>query len=240
MKEPPSIVVAEVPTEPVEPPPAKPEPKPVPVVQAVTPAPPALALPPADPAPAVGPVAALAPDPDPPVEQKAKPDREFIRALQEELVRVGCGTGRPDGVWGVKSWNATESFAKFGKITVASLDPTEDLLSALKQQDGRVCPLVCGARFEARGDACVLKVCPAGQKLGSNGACFTPEAARPATKNASKPASKAVTGSRCRVESVVQCIDRRSRSFGQGRSPPTGSAFASDCNNPAKRLRVCR
>ena len=44
-------------------------------------------------------VAALSPEPIPP-QAATKVDKEFIRDVQEELARVGCGAGRPDGVWG--------------------------------------------------------------------------------------------------------------------------------------------
>ena len=61
---------------------------------------------------------------------KASPD--LVRSVQTELSRVGCSAGSTDGRWGKKGRNAVEAFARYAKISLASLDPSEDLLSILK------------------------------------------------------------------------------------------------------------
>ena len=100
-------------------------------------------------APAIGPVAALPPTSEP--IEPAKPDRELIRDIQTELARVGCSAGSADGAWGKKGRNAVQSFARYAKVTVASLDPSEDLLSTLKSYGGRACPLVCTRALRSLG-----------------------------------------------------------------------------------------
>lgn len=109
-----------------------------------------------------------------PTEEAGPPDRETIRSIQSELGRIGCDPGRPDGIWGRNSRAALASFAEHAGIDLAALEPTHDLLEKLKQRDARVCPLSCSVREEIRDGACVLKTCPAGQRLSSRGTCYTP------------------------------------------------------------------
>src|ERR1700738_1482575 len=69
---------------------------------------------------------------------------DLVRNIQMELERVGCAAGSADGVWGKKGRSAVEAFARNSKISLASLDPSEDLLSTLNGYGGRACALVCG------------------------------------------------------------------------------------------------
>jgi hypothetical protein len=48
----------------------------------------------------------------------------------------------------------------------------------LRAYGGRVCPLVCGARYEAKGDRCVQKTCPKGMYLNGAGSCYAQAAPR--------------------------------------------------------------
>ena len=128
--------------------------------------------------PAIGPVAALPPPSAPVAEATLNPD--LVRNVQKELVRVGCAAGSADGVWGKKGRSAVEAFARYSKISLASLDPSEDLLSTLQGYGGRACPLSCGARYEAKGDSCVLKTCPKGMSLNGGGSCAAPPPPPPA------------------------------------------------------------
>src|SRR5262249_56135101 len=120
----------------------------------------------------VGPVASLTP-PGEPVEA-AEPSPDLIRNIQKELTRVGCSAGAADGRWGKKGRSAVEAFVRYSKISLASLDPSPDLLSTLQGYGGRACPLTCSARYEAKGDSCVLKTCPSGQTLTSRGEFYAP------------------------------------------------------------------
>ena len=123
-------------------------------------------------APAIGQLASLTP-PSAPVEE-APPSPDLIRNIQQELIRLGCSAGAPDGGWGKKSKSAVEDFSRYSKIKLASLDPSANLLTTLQAYGGRVCPLVCGARYEPKGDSCILKTCPRGMSLNGTGGCFAP------------------------------------------------------------------
>ena len=64
---------------------------------------------------------------------------ELVRAIQERLNWHRCGAGRSDGQWGAKSRNAVVQFAKYAKLTLATL-PSDSLLDLLKSRKRRVCP----------------------------------------------------------------------------------------------------
>lgn len=87
--------------------------------------------------------------------------REVALGIQEELQRLSCNPGRPDGIWGRRSQGALDSFARSTKVRLVSADPSVDLLDQLKEYDGKGCP--------------VAKTCPAGQRLSKRGNCFTPK-----------------------------------------------------------------
>jgi hypothetical protein len=113
----------------------------------------------------------------PPAEAAVSVD--VIRNIQKELLRLGCSAGAPDGVWGMKGRSAVEAFTRYSKVSLASLDPSENLLTTLQAHVGRVCPLVCGGRYQAKGDKCVLKTCPKGMNLNGAGNCYAVRIARP-------------------------------------------------------------
>jgi hypothetical protein len=109
----------------------------------------------------------------------------LIQAIKMELTRVGCYAGKLDGDW--TSPAVKESIMKF--IKAASLprapdDPSAEFLGAIRGQPSRVCPLEC-ARSEIESNGrCVAKTCPNGQKLDSEGDCYTVKqrsASRPST-----------------------------------------------------------
>lgn len=92
-------------------------------------------------------VSALTPPSDPIQEQGlAEPgnDRALVRSLQSELNRLGCKAGTADGVWGRKSRQALESYARHSGRSVAALDLSADLLQQLKRNPSRVCPAANG------------------------------------------------------------------------------------------------
>jgi hypothetical protein len=109
----------------------------------------------------------------------------LIQAIKMELTRVGCYASKLDGDW--TSPAVKESIMKF--IKAASLprapdDPSAEFLGAIRNQPSRVCPLEC-ARSEIESNGrCVAKTCPNGQKLDSEGDCYTVKqrsASRPST-----------------------------------------------------------
>lgn len=160
------------------------------------------------------------PDPEP-----ALSGSELALAVQRELDRVGCDPGPLDGSWGARSQAALETFARYAKLReLASDAPTSAVLAALQKEKGRVCPLECGPRFEARGDRCVRKVCGRGQILTPAGDCVVrpkvvrPPVARQAPPAARKPATKREDANR------GICFDTRNRIV--------------SCDSPDVRMRI--
>ena len=148
-----------------------------------------------------------------------------------------------------KSPHARPQAAVVAPPSLASLDPSEDLLSTLKGYGDRVCPLLCTARYEAKGDSCVLKTCPSGQSLTGGGDCHAPPpkqkqavlpAAPPVSKKKSAPAS--ASGGGCVRETEQQCIGRLSANHGGaslfGRGGSSDFEIAARCSAPANR--ACR
>jgi Caspase domain len=188
---------------------------------------------------AIGPVAAL-PPPSAPVEEPARrPD--LVRNIQTELVRVGCAAGSADGVWGKKGRSAVEAFARYSKMSLATLDPSEDLLSTLKGYGGRACPLSCGAHYEAKGDSCVLKTCPNGMSLNGGGSCSAPPPAKQASPTVSggKKATASASGGGCVKETQLQCEGNMQSNRGGasafGHGGMDDSMISSYCSVPANR-----
>lgn len=97
--------------------------------------------------------------------------RPLVVALQTELARLGCSPGRPDGKWGGKTSRAMRNFNRYAKLSLATGKPDNDALAVLKSKTGRICPLNCGAQYNAVGNSCVKKTCPAGRVLNRKGAC---------------------------------------------------------------------
>lgn len=98
--------------------------------------------------------------------------KDLTRAVQEELNRLGCDAGTPDGAWGPRSARALSSLKKEADVRIASTQPTGQLLQQLRTFEGRLCPVVCTGRYERRNNECVLKTCPSGQLLSSTGKCY--------------------------------------------------------------------
>lgn len=124
----------------------------------------------------------IAPEPEPAIET-ATPvvvdpvpvdplqDQTFVRAVQTELNRVGCTAGEPDGEWGPRSVRAWEKYTRVAKVEGAAT-PNQSLLTSLESVEGRVCPLECGIRENAKNGRCVLKTCAKGLQLSSKGVCL--------------------------------------------------------------------
>ncbi|MCG6858608.1 MAG: caspase domain-containing protein [Salaquimonas sp.] len=87
--------------------------------------------------------------------------REIVQGIQQELVRLSCNPGRPDGIWGRRSQGALDRFKRGAKVELASADPDAELLDQLKNYKGNGCP--------------VVRSCPSGQRMNSRGQCFTPQ-----------------------------------------------------------------
>ena len=106
--------------------------------------------------------------------------REFARALQLELKRVGCFDGTVDGEFGNATRAALRNFAKFAAISLPDQDASAEAIQAVRGFDKRICPLVCPSGERAEGERCIRIVCGGGQVL-RNGACISIEPKRPAS-----------------------------------------------------------
>jgi hypothetical protein len=83
---------------------------------------------------------------------------ELARNIQLELMRVGCtgaGAVKASGDWDAASQGALRLFNRFAKLKLDVSSPSQTTIDALRGRDGRVCPLVCGDGFQAKGDTCV-------------------------------------------------------------------------------------
>ncbi len=123
-------------------------------------------------------VASIAPEPEPESAGRFASDRELVRAIQTALNHHRCNAGRVDGAWGRKGVAAASRFSRFANLSLGST-PSEEMFDKIDQTGGKVCPLACGARFNARGGKCVLKTCGKGKRLSRNGSCLTIAKKRP-------------------------------------------------------------
>jgi hypothetical protein len=117
----------------------------------------------------VGPLAALSPPGDrvPP----RPPEETIVRTLQNELHRVGCGSGPVSETWDPAAEQALRLFNKnVGTrfdVHVASVDA----LDAVRGKSSRICPLVCRHGFRPDGDHCEKIVCKNGYRLNDDDSC---------------------------------------------------------------------
>jgi uncharacterized caspase-like protein len=89
---------------------------------------------------------------------------ELARSIQLELLRLGCGgigAMKANGQWDVASQGALRLFNRHAKLKLDVSDPSQATIDALRERDGRVCPVVCGKGFQAKGDTCVALPAPA-------------------------------------------------------------------------------
>ncbi len=70
---------------------------------------------------------------------QTKFDPILISAIQSELKRVACYTGRSDGKWGPAVLAATSKFNVLTEPKLTGLEPTADLLAALQETTDNFC-----------------------------------------------------------------------------------------------------
>ena len=99
----------------------------------------------------------------------------LVKAIKNELHRVGCYAGAIDDKWtSAETKSSLDRFAKFAKLAAAPSNPDTDLLDTLRGKTDRVCPLDCGVREVVRNGQCVAKACPSGTALDDDGSCTKP------------------------------------------------------------------
>jgi Caspase domain len=82
---------------------------------------------------------------------------ERVRAAQQELARLGCFGGVIDGSMGEGTKAALDRYLAQQRRPGKPSEVTEALLSELKSQPTRVCPLACPIGQVAEGDECVAE-----------------------------------------------------------------------------------
>jgi hypothetical protein len=120
-------------------------------------------------------VAALTADqPEPPALPASAPkigEADIARLLQAHLKRVGCNSGKIDGVWDEGSQRSLELFNKNAKTKFDTKVASLEALDAVRNETDRVCPLICSKGERAAGDHCVQIGCADGYYLDSSGSC---------------------------------------------------------------------
>jgi len=116
--------------------------------------------------------------------------RTMVLVLQNELRRVGCDPGKVDGKWGGKGRAALIRFNNYAKLKLPTDTPTMEALETVKGTKQLVCPLVCGVRFNKKGDQCVKKTCRSGQWLNTRGQCVRVAVKRKKNSTTSKTTKK--------------------------------------------------
>lgn len=96
---------------------------------------------------------------------------DLAQAVQGELIRVGCLSGRADGDWGRRSEQALSEYSRRKGVSLASLEPSADVLDLLEEETQRICPVSCAVTEVAQGDRCVRKTCDRGEELNRRGEC---------------------------------------------------------------------
>lgn len=109
--------------------------------------------------------AALAPEHRP---QPESITPELVRMAQQELARLGCLAMPVSGDPAAAMRSAIRQYRTGRNQPAASTDVTEDLISELRLQSSRVCPLVCPPGKTASGDQCVVIAKPAPTKNQRN------------------------------------------------------------------------
>lgn len=80
-----------------------------------------------------------------------EPIGDPIAGIQTELIRLGCLSGRADGIWGPMSRAGLERYAAQRGVAIGTLALGSDLHRQLIEETDRVCPVIAAApRAEPR------------------------------------------------------------------------------------------
>jgi uncharacterized caspase-like protein/peptidoglycan hydrolase-like protein with peptidoglycan-binding domain len=113
-------------------------------------------------APATSQVASLTPPAEPKKSEPPAPvnTRDQVLAAQDELKRIGCFAGRADGSLGNATKEAVQRYLSQKGSASKEASITNDLLTSLKGESERVCPLSCARGEHPEGDRCVADAKP--------------------------------------------------------------------------------
>jgi Caspase domain len=152
----------------------------------------------------------------------ATPPTNLVSLLQTELRRVGCEPGAIDDTWGDESEAALAKFARHAKLNIRTDVATPAALEAVKGQQGRICPLVCGSGTVEENGLCVAKPAPPATKSGKSARApprvtpprRTAPTARPAPREREgrpKPGMCWAVDAGGNTNILVPCVDSRTR-----------------------------
>ncbi len=85
--------------------------------------------------------------------------RELVRAAQNELIRLGCFTGKPDGTL-ASTQTALGRYLAIEGLPTNNPTVTQDLVTELTKHTTRVCPLECKSGEILKGESCVAETKP--------------------------------------------------------------------------------
>jgi hypothetical protein len=94
-------------------------------------------------------------------------------SINVELRRVGCYPGDLNANWtseGVR--RAVADVIRSAHLSVGPSAPSQEFLSFLRDQTGRLCPISCSSREMVRDGRCVAKTCSVDETLNAVGQCI--------------------------------------------------------------------
>lgn len=80
---------------------------------------------------------------------------QLVRAAQTELVRLGCLTGKADGVMNSATTDAVRRYLTLDGQPTDTISVTEEFVGNLSKRSARVCPLQCKNTETLQNDVCV-------------------------------------------------------------------------------------
>jgi len=96
----------------------------------------------------------------------------LVRAIKQELKRVGCYNGLIDNDWqGAPARASVQKFARLTRVTTAVAEPTNALLDAIKVRTERICPPEPAAYPIRRNVRHIARKCPGGFERDEDGDC---------------------------------------------------------------------
>jgi uncharacterized caspase-like protein len=119
-----------------------------------------------------------------------RPDENVVRSLQNELRRIGCGSGPVSEIWDSQAERALHLFNKNAGTKFDTHAASVDALDTVRGKSGRICPLICGHGLRPDGDRCARIVCKDGYEPNDDNVCERTARVKPRRE---KPASLANT-----------------------------------------------
>jgi hypothetical protein len=140
-----------------------------------------------------------------------------VRAAQQQLTRLGCFSGDVDGNLNDATKAAVQHYQAARGKSASDVQISDALVSDLKSQTARVCPLVCPAGKFAQGEQCVVAEQPkpvARQKGKEDNS--TSAKHNPAKQDEEKPSRKAAKQEDVRPARPVPAVKQEATTYTGG------------------------